>query len=437
MMLRLVERVLILSLSVAVLAWILRRAGTRVGFLPELSVKPLSATATAQRPEQHEAAWQTLCTSAIAIIKANTTALELQKLFGWVPEASRRKLLANYVEENGSGAQTTALHYATSMMNAALCQVLLTHGANVTAGRLDEGTTPLHVASGWRHSEAVVDVLLGSPDRVAVADSLRAKPTTGGLRHHTPVFWAAHYGHMRTRQKLIQWMREEGWRYRARQDSFEEAFEEERVGAPRADEEGAESEPSEEAEATMGATTIERTMSAAEAIAALDTLSTGEVGLAEVATLLRLAGANPTDAEVVLYRTWLREQGAHAVTVEHLEALLRLHAAEHPPEEELAGIESAWEVVDQDGDGAVRGAEMQALATMLTTLGEPLSDDELEEFLGAVDADGDGELSKGEFMHAVAPRYRNGRSGHARGTGHSTQIAFARVGVYLPELGGI
>ena len=41
---------------------------------------------------------------------------------------------------------------------------------------------------------------------------------------------------------------------------------------------------------------------------------------------------------------------------------------------------------------------MDSLGTLLTTVGEPLSDDELEAFIADVDKNGDGEISRREFM---------------------------------------
>ena len=41
---------------------------------------------------------------------------------------------------------------------------------------------------------------------------------------------------------------------------------------------------------------------------------------------------------------------------------------------------------------------MDSLGTLLHTVGEPLSDDELEAFIADVDKNGDGEIGRREFM---------------------------------------
>ena len=51
-----------------------------------------------------------------------------------------------------------------------------------------------------------------------------------------------------------------------------------------------------------------------------------------------------------------------------------------------------------NADGVVAGDEMDSLGTLLTTVGEPLSDDELEAFIADVDKNSDGEIGRREFM---------------------------------------
>ena len=60
-------------------------------------------------------------------------------------------------------------------------------------------------------------------------------------------------------------------------------------------------------------------------------------------------------------------------------------------------------MIDLDGDGVVsRGREMKSLVEILTTLGEPLTDEETDAFLDDVDLNKDGQISHDEFMHVLA-----------------------------------
>ena len=85
-----------------------------------------------------------------------------------------------------------------------------------------------------------------------------------------------------------------------------------------------------------------------------------------------------------------RERGQQAY--ERAEAHHRARDAE--TREALA----TWNAIDVNADGVVAGDEMDSLGTLLTTVGEPLSDDELEAFIADVDKNGDGAIGRREFM---------------------------------------
>lgn len=199
-------------------------------------------------------------------------------------------------------------------------------------------TAPLHVAAGWLHSEAVVQVLIGAnpPD---VAASLRAKPTSGGLMERTPVFWAGYYGHVATQDRLIRFMLGAGWHYRPETDAFwqesphEQARQEEAGTAlgtasrkPR--EAGESGEVAAAAAAAAGLQDLDAAgslrsdpppMSAAEAIAALG-ISSDTALITELTNLMRLAGANPTEAEAAMYRKQVMQTSTHTALLTLLPA---------------------------------------------------------------------------------------------------------------------
>ena len=90
-----------------------------------------------------------------------------------------------------------------------MVELLQRANANVTLGRTDEGTTPLHLAAGWLHSEEIVELLLDAKS-LEVTASLD-KTGIGWAQARTPVFWARFYGHRDTQQRLIAWMSSAGW----------------------------------------------------------------------------------------------------------------------------------------------------------------------------------------------------------------------------------
>jgi hypothetical protein len=137
--------------------------------------------------------------------------------------ATQRKEVADavLVEMHGETIiRRSALFIACANRVPSVVELLLAASADVNAGRFDEGTTPMHLAAGWLHSEAIVDLLLAAPFG-DISVSLRAKPVRGGLRNRTPVFWSRHYGHLATRQKLLSFMEKCGWTYKESNDEFE------------------------------------------------------------------------------------------------------------------------------------------------------------------------------------------------------------------------
>ena len=140
---------------------------------------------------------------------------------------------------------------------------------------------------------------------------------------------------------------------------------------------------------------------AAAALKHVDEAGTGVVSLAELTMHMRLSGLNPTDADATNYRQRLRAMGTTAITAEVLAEVIEDYNAARPPETERAELLEAWNVVDADGDGIVHGDEMEQLVKMLTTMGEPLDDEEMHHFLKELDEDGDGRITLHEFTRLL------------------------------------
>ena len=90
------------------------------------------------------------------------------------------------------------------------------------------------------------------------------------------------------------------------------------------------------------------------------------------------AGADPTEAEVVEYRSILRTRGFTAVTPKALGKILTARVPT-PTGEQQKQLEEAFSIIDED-DGVVRDGEMSRLLELLTTVGEPLTEEESEQF---------------------------------------------------------
>lgn len=368
----LLERLLTFSIVIACMSWIARR-------LPALPPPPPPPDVFAR--SAHDLALLEI--QLLGAVESNASADELETLLSRAAPGAHRKRLANSVKYGEDHSLKSALFLACANRSPGNARALLNSGANASVGRVDEGTTPMHIAAGWIHSERVVEVLLAAPDRADVVRSLQSKPLIGGLKRQTPIFWASHYGHERTMLRLISWMRDEGggWRYRPDTDDFERGSS--LHGPP-----------------LPPRPPLPPPMSPEEAIAALSEAggaSEGFVSLAELGTLLRLLGANPTEAEVVEYRQILRDAGYHAVTASAIEKLLIVHDQLHPPSKEREENEKAWQAIDEDGDGVLQGSELTQLVKLLTTVGEPLTDEETAEFIAELDADSNGIVRREEY----------------------------------------
>ena len=136
-------------------------------------------------------------------------------------DAPLRRTLANSVRnDTETGARRTALFLAATNRSPSVVATLLRARANVTQGRLDEGTLPVHLAAGWLFDDKVLEHLVLSKllDKQDVIASLKAKPWAGGLRGHTPVWWALFYGHEPQHHWMLAWLQVNGWKYTGLED---------------------------------------------------------------------------------------------------------------------------------------------------------------------------------------------------------------------------
>ena len=199
--------------------------GNRFAVKRRQAVAAVAAARAAREDHAAELHWDELAAVRCQLLEAITKSVseaELRAILHGTEghrSAKDAQNLANSLTP--TAPQRSALFLATANRSPALVRVLVQAGADVGCGRPDEGTTPMHLAAGWLHSEAIVEALLAAPDAQAVAESLRVKPNSGGLKQHTPVFWADHYSRPSTKQRLVAWMRSVGWLYHEESDSFE------------------------------------------------------------------------------------------------------------------------------------------------------------------------------------------------------------------------
>jgi calmodulin len=128
-----------------------------------------------------------------------------------------------------------------------------------------------------------------------------------------------------------------------------------------------------------------------EAFTLVDRDGDGIILAAEIGTVFRMLGQNPTQAELGDMLTEVDE------TIEFPEicTLLARKIKDIDAEEEF---KEAFRVFDKDGNGFTSAAELRHI---MTTLGEKMSDQELDEMLEMAEIDGDGQINYEEYVKKV------------------------------------
>ena len=415
-----IERGLIAAIVMVSIAWVARRAGGLVDAdvilspappkeeaapidIPKESPAPINTQKVAQAPisvrektraplalpeepplatlDMPQAALTILHDRVLAAIRRNASESELRGIIDQ-PNLGHdaRRYLANSVQSDAKDPrnQKTALYLACVYRSAGLVRVLLEAGADVRKGRLDEGTTPMHVAASWLHSEETLYTLLHHPNAVGDnCDVIMTKPSSGGLAHHTPVWWALHYRHQRSYEMLVDWysgvcgqnlwydvhLDEFTW-HRTAEQVMEHQFRLRLETAARTRDNG-------------------RTSLLAELLRDMG-IKPSMRRVNEQAEMMKAAGIKMMDAQVL----------ADAYVAIRSDLLNSYEARREAKEE---ADDDMWRVMDPDGDGTIRkGREMDKLKVIVTS--EGYSEEEYVDWIDALDADGDGEITRAEWQ---------------------------------------
>jgi len=129
-----------------------------------------------------------------------------------------------------------------------------------------------------------------------------------------------------------------------------------------------------------------------EAFAIFDKDGDGTVTSSEIKEVMKSLGQNPTDKELKEMIEEVDEDGNG--TIEFDEFIVMMAKSMKETERNTADVEAAFKVFDQDGDGFISPEELKSV---MLTLGETLSQDEIEEMIREADLDGDGKVCYEEF----------------------------------------
>ncbi|XP_010935758.1 calmodulin [Elaeis guineensis] len=76
---------------------------------------------------------------------------------------------------------------------------------------------------------------------------------------------------------------------------------------------------------------------------------------------------------------------------------------DHPTKEQISEFQEAFSLFDKDGDGCIT---LEELETVIKSLGQNPTEDELHEMIKEIDADGNGTIEFGEFLSLMARKMK-------------------------------
>jgi Ca2+-binding EF-hand superfamily protein len=125
----------------------------------------------------------------------------------------------------------------------------------------------------------------------------------------------------------------------------------------------------------------------------LDEDGIGEVPIAKLGTAIRLAGGYPTEAEVKELTAKADPSGSGNFTLSSFQSVMKFVSA--PNKEDIL---SSFKVFDKDGEGKISPSELRHI---LLSMGERLTDDEVEDFVKEATLDKEGQIDYKMFLEQI------------------------------------
>jgi len=132
-----------------------------------------------------------------------------------------------------------------------------------------------------------------------------------------------------------------------------------------------------------------------EAFNEFDKDNSGTISTDELLYVMRSIGQNPTEDEVLELVMESDLNGDGTIDFEEFVEMMKKKSTEEDHREDLR---EAFRIFDKDKSGYIDGKE---IILVTGTLGQALSDEELEAFMAEADLDGDGKLDYNEFVQMM------------------------------------
>ncbi|XP_052769115.1 calmodulin-A-like isoform X1 [Mya arenaria] len=133
-----------------------------------------------------------------------------------------------------------------------------------------------------------------------------------------------------------------------------------------------------------------------EAFNIFDRDGSGAISIKELEIAMRSLGQNPNEEELERMIKEVDKDGNQELDFEEF---CELMSKTKKDVTSYKAIEEAFKVFDKDGKGSI---PREYFRHIMTTMGERLNDDEVDEMLDEADADGDGEINIQEFTAMIS-----------------------------------
>merc|ERR1711896_42967 len=123
-----------------------------------------------------------------------------------------------------------------------------------------------------------------------------------------------------------------------------------------------------------------------------DKKRTGAIHIADMGTVLRSLGQNPTEAELAALCEEVDKDKSGTIEFdEFCDLMARTNKTQDQMEEE---IKNAFLTFDADGSDFI---DREELVNVLTTMGDPVDEETINGMIAEADLDGDGKINYAEF----------------------------------------
>lgn len=135
-----------------------------------------------------------------------------------------------------------------------------------------------------------------------------------------------------------------------------------------------------------------------EAFSLFDKDSDGKITTKELGTVMRSLGQNPSESELT---DMINEVDINSDGSIDFPEFLTMMARKMKDTDSEAEIAEAFKVFDRNGDGKISAAELRHV---LTSIGEKLSDADVDQMIREADTNNDGEIDIQEFTQLLAAK---------------------------------